>query len=62
MSDTDEGHDEAVDPKEAMREALARKQQGSSHPHGRSDHHRDGGGKAHGQAGARREFRRKAGG
>ncbi|MDO5683352.1 MAG: DUF5302 family protein [Propionibacteriaceae bacterium] len=53
---------EALDPKEAMRQALERKRGGGQQPHGRSDHHRDGGGKAHGQAGGRREFRRKAGG
>ncbi|WP_432560666.1 DUF5302 family protein [Granulicoccus sp. GXG6511] len=52
----------ATDPKEAMREALERKRGGNRQPHGRADHHRDGGGKAHGQAGGRREFRRKAGG
>ncbi|HHV22905.1 MAG TPA: DUF5302 domain-containing protein [Propionibacterium sp.] len=54
---------EPVDAKEAMRQALERKRGASQHPHGRSDHHRDGsGGKAHGPAGGRREFRRKAGG
>lgn len=50
------------DPKEAMRQALERKHGAGQHPHGPSDHHRDGGGKAHGQAGGRREFRRKSGG
>lgn len=57
----DDGKD-APDPKEAMRQALSRKRGSDEHPHGRSDHHRDGGGKAHGQVGGRREFRRKAGG
>lgn len=58
----DDGKD-TPDPKEAMREALERKRGSQQHPHGPSEHHRDGGGgKAHGQAGGRREFRRKAGG
>ncbi|WP_425307548.1 DUF5302 family protein [Ammonicoccus fulvus] len=53
---------DAVDPKEAMRQALERKKQGAHGPGGHGDHHRNGGGKAHGPAAGRREFRRKAGG
>lgn len=60
---TNEANADAPDPKQAMKEALERKRGSQQHPHGPSDHHRDGGGgKAHGQAGGRREFRRKAGG
>lgn len=61
MSDEDKGND-AVDPKEAMRQALERKRQGQHGPDGHGDHHRNGGGRAQGQAAGRREFRRKAGG
>lgn len=62
MSNAETAGDDAVDPKEAMRQALSRKRGSDEHPHGPSNHHRDGGGKAHGQVGGRREFRRKAGG
>lgn len=57
-----EAPDAGLDPKEAMRQALERKKQGGHGPGGHGDHHRNGGGKAHGPAAGRREFRRKAGG
>lgn len=52
---------DSTDPKELMRQALERKKRGGHGPDGHGDHHRSGG-KAQGQAGGRREFRRKAGG
>ncbi len=53
---------EAIDPKEAMRQALERKKAGQSS----GSSHLEGGNKVaggpHGQAGAKRVFRRKSGG
>lgn len=51
-----------VDPKEAMRQALERKNAASRTGMSTGDPTNRPGGQAHGQAGGKRTFRRKAGG
>lgn len=61
MSESDEAPQERLDPKEAMRQALERKKQKEHFSSSHGIESERGEAHAHGQAGGKREFRRKSG-